>query len=51
MDIEPARPIALAIRQHADSLSLLGLIIPPRYSLPIIQHVINLNQFRIITFN
>ena len=51
MDIEPARPIALAIRQYADSLSLLGVITFPRYNLPIIQHVTNINQFRIIKFN
>ncbi len=51
MDIEPARPIALAIRPYTDSLRLLGVITPLRNSLPIIQHVINLNQFRIITFN
>jgi hypothetical protein len=51
MDIEPARPIALAIRQYADSLWLPDFITSPRYSQPIIQHVINLNQFRIIVFN
>jgi hypothetical protein len=51
MDIEPARPIALALRQYVDSLSLLGVITTPYYKLPIIQHVTNLNQFRIIKFN
>lgn len=52
MDVEPARPIVLAFRQCMDSLRLPGVITTPRNShLPVIEHVTNLNNFRIIKFN
>ena len=53
MDVEPARPVTPVHCQFMDSMRLLGKrFTPPRNSqLPVIEHVTNLNNFRIIAFN
>ena len=53
MDVEPARHVESVLCQYMDSLRLPGnTIIPPQNNtLPVIEHVTNPNNFRIITFN
>jgi hypothetical protein len=53
MDVEPARHVITVLCQFIDSLRLLGSIITPlqNIQLPVIEHVTNPNNFRIIAFN
>jgi hypothetical protein len=52
MDIEPARLLTSALVPSVDSLWLPGnsTIAPRNSHLPVIEHVTNHNQFRIIVF-
>jgi hypothetical protein len=51
MEVEPARFVAFVLI-FMDSLKLPGTHTPPsQCNLPVIQHVTNLNTFRIINFD
>lgn len=53
MDVEPARQARTTLPQYSDSMMLPGITTPHPHKTqqPVIEHVTNLNNFRIITFN
>ena len=53
MDVEPARLLQALLSQNMDSLRLPNnsTHFPKESRLPVIEHVTNLNNFRIIAFN